>query len=208
MHKHLFFKKITPLFLFLLASPALAQTDVGSWLVYKNRLKISEKYKVDTQYQHRSFTLNLAQDQNLITAGLSRKITPAFTVGAGYRHLNTNTFLENGMYQKAVLVSSLGQLKLTNSFMLEERWIDDHFQLRYRIGITLSRQLNEKTAVSISNQAFLTNTAGSFNQKRFIAQAAHKLSPSLRLNAGMMHWQFSQLKRWVFLCTLTHALSL
>lgn len=208
MHKHLFFKKITPLFLSLLASSALAQTDVGSWLVYKNQLKISEKYQVDTQYQHRSFTLNLAQDQNLITAGLSRKITPAFTVGAGYRHLNTNTFLENGMYQKAALVSSLGQLKLTNSFMLEERWIDDHFQLRYRIGITLSRQLNEKTAVSISNEAFLTNTAGSFNQNRFIAQAAHRLSPSLRLNAGMMHWQFSQLKRWVFLCTLTHVLSL
>ena len=205
MHKHLLFKLTL---LFLSASSALAQTDVGSWLVYKNQLKLSEKLQLDTQYQHRSFTLNLAQDQNLITAGISSKITPVFTVGGGYRHLNTNTFLENGMYQKAALVTSLGQLKLTNSFMLEERWIDDHFQLRYRIGITLSRQLNEKTAISISNEAFLTNTAGSFNQNRFIAQAAHKLSSSLRFNAGMMHWQFSQLKRWVFLCTLTHSLSL
>lgn len=198
----------TLMFLGLTTLTVNAQTDVGTWVVYKNQLNLTENLRFDSQYQLRSFKLNLAQDQQLITLGLSTKLASGISVGAGYRRLQATTFLENGMYQKAVLGTSFGKINLSNSFMLEERWIANDFQLRYRIGTTVSFRLNQKSILLVGNEVFLANNQGSFNQNRFIAQMTQKISKTMRLNTGIMHWQFSDVKRWVLLCTFTHSLSL
>ena len=192
--------------LFFLTVSVNAQTDVGTWAVYKNQLTLSESIRFDTQYQHRSFNLDLAQDQHLITMGLSTRLGSGLFLGAGYRRLETDTFSENGMYQKAALGAAFGNLKISNSFMLEERWIDDDFQMRYRFGTTASYPLNPKITLSIGNEVFLANAQGSFNQNRFTAQITQKIGKNMRLNTGVMHWQFSNIKRWVLLCTFTHSL--
>ena len=55
----------------LIALSTQAQTDVGSWLIYKNKLKINSNTSIDMQYQYRSFDLDLAKDQALFTSGFS-----------------------------------------------------------------------------------------------------------------------------------------
>jgi len=59
----------------LIALSTQAQTDVGSWLIYKNKLKINSNTSIDMQYQHRSFDLDLAKDQALFTAGFSSALS-------------------------------------------------------------------------------------------------------------------------------------
>ena len=194
------------IFCLLTTSIAQSQNDIGSWLIYKNKLSLNEKTSINTQYQLRSFSLDFSEDQTLITTGLSHVLLPNLSVAAGYRRLSTSTFLENGMYQKLALSSSFGTLKLTNTFMLEERWIDDDFALRYRIGFSLRVPLALQTAVIVSEEAFLQNTGTSFNQNRFTVKFVHTVSKKIQLTTGMMHWQFSNLKRWVLLATLSHTL--
>lgn len=195
------------LFFFLIFSTVtVAQNDIGSWLIYKNKLKLNSKTSIDTQYQHRSFTLDLEEDQALITAGLSHALLENLTVSAGYRKIGALS--ENGMYQKIAFSTQFCKVKLINSFFLEERWIGDNFQLRYRFGLTAKIPLSTKTALNVTEEVFLQNSGTSFNQNRVTAQVSHKLSDALQLNSGIMHWQFPNLKRWVFLLSITHTISI
>ena len=199
--------KYNTIFLFLIFSTlSAAQNDIGSWLIYKNKLKLNSKTSIDTQYQHRSFTLDFEEDQALITAGLSHALLENVTVSAGYRKIGSLS--ENGMYQKIAFTTQLHKVKLINSFFLEERWIGDDFQLRYRFGLTAKIPLSTRTALSLTEEAFLQNSGTSFNQNRVTAQVSHKLSDALQLNSGIMHWQFPNLKRWVFLLSLSHTISI
>ena len=199
--------KHNTLFFFLIFSTVtVAQNDIGSWLIYKNKLKLNSKTSIDTQYQHRSFTLDLEEDQALITAGFSHALLENLTVSAGYRKIGALS--ENGMYQKIAFSTQFHKVKLINSFFLEERWIGDNFQLRYRFGLTAKIPLSTNTALNVTEEVFLQNSGTSFNQNRVTAQVSHKLSDALQFNSGIMHWQFPNLKRWVFLLSITHTISI
>jgi len=193
-------------FSLVVSTLSVAQNDVGSWLIYKNKLKLNSKTSIDTQYQHRSFSLDFAEDQALITVGLSRLISSNVIVSAGYRKIGALS--ENGMYQKIAFSTLLNKIKLTNSFFLEERWLGDNFQLRYRFGLTAKIPLSPKAALSLTEEVFLQNSGTSFNQNRVTAQVSHKLSDALQLNSGLMHWQFPNLKSWVFLLSLSHTINI
>lgn len=191
---------------FLIARSAYAQTDVGSWLIYKNKLKINSNTSIHLQYQHRSFDLDLAKDQALFTAGFSSALAPNVTLSAGYRKIAAIN--EDGAYQKLAFSTQLNKVRLTNTVFVEERWINKDLQLRFRFGLTASLPLTEKLAVSLSEEVFLQNSGSGFNQNRFSAQVSNKLSQALRLNTGIMHWQFPTMKKWVFLVSLAHNISL
>jgi hypothetical protein len=190
----------------LIALSTQAQTDVGSWLIYKNKLKINSNTSIDMQYQHRSFDLDLAKDQALFTAGFSSALSSNVTLSAGYRKIAAIN--EDGAYQKLALSTQLNKVRLTNTVFIEERWINKDLQLRYRFGLKATLLLTQKLAVSISEEVFLQNLGSGFNQNRFTAEASSKLSNALTLNTGIMHWQFPTMKKWVFLVALAHNISL
>jgi len=183
-----------------------AQTDVGSWLIYKNKLKINNNTSIDLQYQHRSFDLDLEKDQALFTAGFSSTLSTNVTLSAGYRKIAEIN--EDGAYQKLAFSTQLNKIRITNTIFVEERWINKDLQLRYRFGLTASLPITEKIAVSLSEEVFLQNFGSGFNQNRFTAQVSNKLSKALKLNTGIMHWQFPTMKKWVFLVSLAHNTSL
>ena len=188
------------------ALSSYAQTDVGSWLIYKNKLKINSNTSIDLQYQHRSFDLDLEKDQALFTAGFSSTLSSNVTLSAGYRKIAEIN--EDGAYQKLAFGTQLNKIRITNTIFVEERWINKDLQLRYRFGLTASLPITEKTAVSLSEEVFLQNFGSGFNQNRFTAQVSNKLSQALKLNTGIMHWQFPTMKKWVFLVSLAHNITL
>ena len=190
----------------LIALSTQAQTDVGSWLIYKNKLKINSNTSIDMQYQHRSFDLDLAKDQALFTAGFSSALSSNVTLSAGYRKIAAIN--EDGAYQKLALSTQLNKVRLTNTVFIEERWINKDLQLRYRFGLKATLPLTQKLAVSISEEVFLQNVGSGFNQNRFTVQASSKLSNALTFNTGIMHWQFPTMKKLVFLVALAHNISL
>ena len=183
-----------------------AQTDVGSWLIYKNKLKINSNTSIDLQYQHRSFELDLAKDQALFTAGFSSYLSPNITLSGGYRKIAAIN--EDGAYQKLAFITHINKIRFINAVFVEERWINKDLQLRYRFGLTASLPLTAKLTFSLSEEIFLQNWGSGFNQNRFTAQVSNNLSQELKLNTGIMHWQFPTMKKWVFLISLAHNISL
>ena len=163
---------------------------------------IRDSTSIDLQYQHRSFDLDLAKDQALFTAGFSSALAPNVTLSAGYRKIAAIN--EDGAYQKLAFSTQLNKVRFTNTVFVEERWINKDLQLRYRFGLTASLPLTAKLTVSLSEEIFLQNSGSGFNQNRFTAQVSNKLSQALKLNTGIMHWQFPTMKKWVFLVSLAH----
>ena len=196
------------LFIFcsLFTLSTLAQTDVGSWLIYKNKLNINSNTSIDLQYQHRSFDLDLAKDQALFTAGFSSLLAPNITLSGGYRKIAAIN--EDGTYQKLAFITQINKVRFINAVFVEERWINKDLQLRYRFGLTASLPLTAKLTFSLSEEIFLQNWGSGFNQNRFTAQVSNNLSQELKLNTGIMHWQFPTMKKWVFLISLAHNISL
>lgn len=190
----------------LLTLSTHAQTDVGSWLIYKNKLKINSNTSIDLQYQHRSFELDLAKDQALFTAGFSSSLSPNITLSGGYRKIAAIN--EDGAYQKLAFITQINKIRFINAVFVEERWINKDLQLRYRFGLTASLPLTAKLTFSLSEEIFLQNWGSGFNQNRFTAQVSNNLSQELKLNTGIMHWQFPTMKKWVFLISLAHNISL
>ena len=195
------------LFIFcsLFTLSTLAQTDVGSWLIYKNKLNINSNTSIDLQYQHRSFDLDLAKDQALFTAGFSSLLAPNITLSGGYRKIAAIN--EDGAYQKLAFITQINKVRFINAVFVEERWINKDLQLRYRFGLTASLPLTAKLTFSLSEEIFLQNWGSGFNQNRFTAQVSNNLSQELKLNTGIMHWQFPTMKKWVFLVSLEHNIS-
>ena len=183
-----------------------AQTDVGSWLIYKNKLKINSNTSIDLQYQHRSFELDLAKDQALFTAGFSSSLSPNITLSGGYRKIAAIN--EGGAYKKLAFITQINKIRFINAVFVEERWINKDLQLRYRFGLTASLPLTAKLTFSLSEEIFLQNWGSGFNQNRFTAQVSNNLSQELKLNTGIMHWQFPTMKKWVFLVSLAHNINL
>ncbi len=184
-----------------------AQTDFGTWLTYKNNAVLTDNLSFNGQYNLRSFDVDFNNDQTLITAGLSYKLASQVSFSGGYRHLYArDNFIENGMYQKIAIKSTVNKLKITNNFMVEERWINGDFAMRYRVGVDLSIPLASKLDLVLSEEVFLRNNNDSFDQNRLALRTNYKFNDALSLSTGIMHWQFSAFKKWVAQFTLSHTL--
>ena len=115
---------------------------------------------------------------------------------------------EDGAYQKLAFITHINKIRFINAVFVEERWINKDLQLRYRFGLTASLPLTAKLTFSLSEEIFLQNWGSGFNQNRVTAQVSNNLSQELKLNTGIMHWQFPTMKKWVFLVSLAHNISL
>lgn len=198
------------LFLWLICAYSLAaQTDFGTWFIYKNNAKLSEKVAFNGMVQYRSFDIDFDDDHILVTSGVSYALSPNVSLGAGYRFLEAkNNFVEHGMYQNIAIKTSLNKLKITNKFGVEERWINSDLVWRYRAGVDLAIPLSDKVDFVLSEEVFLMNRGTSFNQNRLAFKTVYKISDAFKLNTGLMHWQFNDFHRWVAQFTLVHSLDL
>ena len=186
-----------------------AQTDVGSWITYQNNLELSRNLDLETELQLRSYNLDLKNDETLVTFGLTKELrrVPVF-VSAGFRRLDTSSFSENGIYQKASIISTLGIFDFVGKMILEQRWLNKNYQLRYRIGSEFSYEITPYINVTFSEEIFLSYTAGGFNQNRLILKTSYTPSEKFKITTGLMHWKFQEINRWSILLSLKHSLSL
>lgn len=207
MQKHFFIRVIS--FISFFSFSSYAQTDFGSWITYQNALELSRNLNLETELQLRSYNLDLKNDETLVTFGLTKELrrVPVF-VSAGFRRLDTSSFSENGIYQKASINSTLGNFNFVGKIMLEQRWLNKNYQLRYRLGSEFLYDITPYINLSVSEEIFLSYTAGGFNQNRLILKTSYTPSEKFKISTGLMHWKFQEIKRWSILLSLKHSLSL
>ena len=207
MQKYFFIWIIS--FVCLFSFLSYAQTDVGSWITYQNALGLSRNLDLETELQLRSYNLNLKNDETLVTLGITKELRrfPVF-VSAGFRRLDTSSFSENGIYQKASIATTLWNFEYMGKIILEQRWLNKNYQLRYRVGSEFSYDITSNIKLLISEEIFLSYTDGGFSQNRLIMKASYTPSEKFKITTGLMHWKFQETTRWSILLSLKYELSL
>ena len=105
------------------------------WYVYSGDHKLTDRWKLHTEYQWRRIDLIRSWQQSLARLGLIHSVTDRIQVSAGYTYFVTFPYgrypqadagvpySEHRLYEDIQLKDTYGRLELKHRFRLEQRWL-------------------------------------------------------------------------------------
>ena len=120
----------------------------------------------------------------------------------GYGFINTQRYLPNSdqkidtnehrIYQQFITKSSYGRVFLQHRYRIEERFISDDFQLRFRyflgVNIPINKRTLDKNAVYLSsyNEIFINANSPVFDRNRLYGALGFVINRDFKVEAGFM----------------------
>lgn len=207
----LFFLFITGVF-----SQTTVLKDKGSWLTLTNNFKISKNISISNVTQMRRVDFLKNTQAVVIQPGINYKLNKNISIGAGYLHY---TYFANGvshspikkyenrLWQNLNINSDLGNSKLSQRFVFEERFKDDIVlnpnneyildgvsyaqRFRYRLEVTTNLlKLNNNKIIygKLSNETRIRFETGltepDFDQNNFAALLGYQLVDNSKVWVG------------------------
>jgi hypothetical protein len=215
---------LTLSFLTLLTTTFAQETgedDLGAWYMLFTTSKVSEKLSIHAEVQARYYETFGNFNQLLLRGGLNYHISDKATATIGYGNITTDGVFgdiegeenvnENRIYQQFVLKNSIGKLKFSHRYRLEQRFIDrantdTETQHRARYFLRLTYPINEDWFVTAYDEVFINLQEPVFGQNRLYAAVGYNINKSLAVQAGYLknHFtgrNFDRLQLGVFLKT-------
>jgi len=191
---------ITLLFTISSSSQDLNENDWGSWIMLYGTNKISNDFKVITEFRVHHYELFNDLDNQFIRLGLDYELSPGISATAGYIHQYSQTrdninISENRPYEEITLKNKFKKFKIAHRYRIEHRWInklgstDFKHRLRYRFRI--SHPLSKCFYLMAMNELFLNFKEPIFNQNRLQMGLGYVLNPELKIELGYLKNHFS-----------------
>jgi hypothetical protein len=205
---------------FLIVSSVNAQTtvlkDKGSWLTFTNNFKLSNKFSLSNVTQLRTVDFIQNNQALVIQPGVSYKLNKNVSIGAGYlsytyypegaAHAPIKKY-ENRIWENLIVNSAIGNTKLNQRFVFEQRFkdvivqnIDNEYSIdgnsysqrfRYRLEVTtnLVKLKNNKNIYGkLSNEIRIRFQTGltepDFDQNNFAALIGYQLLENSKIWVG------------------------
>ncbi len=188
------------------------EDQLGAWYMYfwSTRLKES-RFGFQGDVQYRNYDLIGDLEQLLVRGGLTydpKAIPVKFTLGyvyvlSGEFGSNTNTTIENRIYQEALIPQKPGgRFHLNHRFRFEQRWVEkENFRTRYRYGLFINVALNGTELTkgtfyySFYNELFINGEqdigdgeeVALFDRNRLYNAIGYCISDKLRFQGGYMY---------------------
>jgi hypothetical protein len=183
-----------------------APADIlGSWTMFFNQVRISEKWSVHTEAQFRSYELIPRTEQILLRAGINYHFNNSCFVTGGIAYVTTDDFdknipgvltTENRVWQQVFIRHNIGRCFLEHRYRLEQRWIvsknDSRYidRLRYmiRVSAPLNKDKMEKNTffVSLYNELFMHLAPIPFDRNRLYGAVGYQFSPLSNIQLGYL----------------------
>jgi hypothetical protein len=195
--------KIT-LVLLLLNTVAIAQkSDYGNWLIYFGNKQIDKKWNWHREMQLRNYNVLGDVDQLLLRTGIGYNLSENNNnILLGYAFINSNRYFANSnektssnehrIYQQFITRQSFGRLNLLHRYRIEERFMADNVNLRFRYYLLLNLAINkpyiQKGAIyaSLYNEIFLNAISPVFDRNRIYAGLGYVVNNNFRFELGSM----------------------
>lgn len=203
------------------ATTRISDNHAIGWYNYSGTYKVANKISLHTDFAFRRVEVIKKWQQSFLAFDVSYQLNPKVTLRTGYAWLETfpygdiplnsmgKQFTEHRMYQMAILSDQVSRFKLTNRFMLEQRWVGKYSnvdlkkeneytylnRIRYmfRIDTPLKKGKNivDKTPyISLYNEVFmgLGKNVGEniFDQNRLSLLLGYKFNSMVKLEAGYL----------------------
>lgn len=215
--------RIFTLFIFSLLSLsnlALAQkTDVGNWLMYVGSQNINKKFNWHNEVQYRNYNFVGDLQQLIIRTGIGYNLTEGNNnILLGYGFINSQNYIsdsdekvgnnENRIFQQFITKQSFGRVVLQHRYRVEERFLQDDFELRFRYFLGFNIALNHKKMVpktlylSAYDEIFLNAESPIFDRNRLYGALGFVINKYFKVEAGFMSQMTEKSTRNQFQLTL------
>lgn len=194
-------------------------SDLGNWFGYFGSYRVADRWSLWLEGQDRNFNFFGDLEQAFVRSALLYDLPKANSqIGAGYGFFHTAVFLgptdeksyanENRIFQQFLTRQRFGRVYLSHRYRLEERFLPAGFKARFRYSLGLNLCLNKPEMTkgtayfSAYNELFINTKSPIFDRDRLYGGFGYAITPSLRLETGLMYQLFETRKKpqWQFLC--------
>ena len=198
------FKKIIIAFIFLNLNFSFSQkSDVGNWFIYFGNQKINPKWNWHNEVQYRNFNFIGDTNQLLVRTGIGYNLSENNNnVLLGYGFINTQRYVPNSdsktqtnehrIYQQFITKQTFGRLNIQHRYRVEERFLKDDFQMRFRYFLGINLPINkpklEKNAFYLAayNEIFVNKSKPLFDRNRLYGALGYVIDNNFKVEAGFM----------------------
>lgn len=191
--------------LFVCSGSLLSQsTDMGNWLIYIGNQKISPRWMLWNEVQHRNYNALGDLEQLLIRAGAGYDIAEGkgnLLCGYGYIHARPYVgseneradIIEHRIWQQIISRQNFGPLSVQHRYRFEQRFIEDQYRTRFRYFLGLNLPLNkpkmERRAVYLAlyNEVWLSPQRNVFDRDRLYGGIGYVFNEYLRMETAVMN---------------------
>jgi hypothetical protein len=188
----------------LLSSIAFAQkSDVGNWFIYLGNQKVNKNWNFHSEIQYRNYNFIGDTNQLLLRTGIGYNLTENNNnVLMGYGFINTHIYVfnsdekietnEHRIFQQFITRQNFGILFLQHRYRIEERFLPDDFQMRFRYFLAINVPINKKTmdknALYFSgyNELFIRAEKPTFDRNRLYGALGYVINKNIKIEAGLM----------------------
>lgn len=215
------------LFLILLVTNfANAQkSEIGNWFNYSGNQKINNKFSCWNEVQYRNYNFIGDLQQLLLRTGIGYNLTENNnTVLLGYAFINSQKYLSNSnsktgsnehrIYQQFVTRQNFGRVFIQHRYRIEERFLSDELQIRFRYFLSFNIPINNNTMAektiyaSAYNEIFLNAQNSIFDRNRLYGALGYVINKNLRIELGYMAQTLENTNRNQFQIVLFNNFSL
>jgi len=215
------------LFLILLVTNfANAQkSEIGNWFNYSGNQKINNKFSCWNEVQYRNYNFIGDLQQLLLRTGIGYNLTENNnTVLLGYAFINSQKYLSNydpkiasnehRIYQQFVTRQNFGRVFIQHRYRIEERFLSDELQIRFRYFLSFNIPINNNTMAektiyaSAYNEIFLNAQNSIFDRNRLYGALGYVINKNLRIELGYMAQTLENTNRNQFQIVLFNNFSL
>ncbi|WP_310554990.1 DUF2490 domain-containing protein [Flavobacterium sp.] len=179
------------------------KSDTGNWLIYFGNQKINEKWNWHNEVQYRNYNFIGDTNQLLLRTGIGYNFTENNNnLLLGYGFINTQRYTSNSdqktdlnehrIYQQFITRQNTGSVFVQHRYRIEERFIADDFQMRFRyflgINIPINKKTLEKNAIYLSayNEIFINAEKPLFDRNRLYGALGFVINKDFKVEAGFM----------------------
>lgn len=178
----------------------------GSWFMFFSTNRISEKMSIHAEAQYRTYEFGNNFNQLLLRTGLNYNISDNAMVTVGYANITTDgTFIEplgeenvneNRIYQQFVLRNTVGKLKFSHRYRLEQRFINrpqgsNTTEHRARYFMRLTYPLNDTWFLTAYDEVFINLQNDFFGQNRLYGALGYNVNQNVSLQMGYLKNDFA-----------------
>jgi Protein of unknown function (DUF2490) len=179
------------------------KSDIGNWFIYFGNQRINEKWNWHNEVQYRNYNFIGDNNQLLLRTGIGYNLKENNNnLLLGYGFINTRRYTPNSdqktdinehrVYQQFITKQNIGCFFLQHRFRIEERFIADDFQIRFRyflgINIPINKKTLEKNAIYLSsyNETFINAEKPLFDRHRLYGALGFVINKNFKVEAGFM----------------------
>lgn len=198
------FKKLTFLTILFFASVTHAQSDFGAWYMTFNTISLKNNWQIQNDIQYRSFNAGTDMEQLMLRGGIGYNLSEKNNnLLLGYAFIRSgelgtedqeleNHFNEHRIYQQFITKQNFGRLYISHRYRLEERFLNDDFNVRFRYFLNLRIAITKKELVentlyfSTYNEIFINGQGTLYDRNRLYGALGYQISNSFRVDVGTM----------------------